>query len=157
MNWETVARFALTGNSNSESLAILLVRVLLGAFFAISGGYKLFVPSRRRLMHDTLVETGVPLPQIMTFFVSAVEFAGGLLLIAGFMSSLASFMLLVDMLVAILTTKLSSIPKNLSMLDWLENFLYLPEALYVLFFVWLICSGPGKFSLDHCIAMRLLQ
>jgi putative oxidoreductase len=157
MNWENVARFVLTGSSDSESFAILLVRVLLGAFFAISGGYKLFVPSRRRLMHDTLVKTGVPLPQFMTFFVSAVEFAGGLLLIAGLMSSLACFMLLVDMLVAILTAKLSSIPKKLSMLDWLDDFLYLPEVLYVLFFVWLICSGPGRFSVDHSIAMRLLE
>jgi putative oxidoreductase len=93
----------------------------------------------------------------MTFFVSGVEFVGGLLLIVGVLSSIASFMLLVDMLVAILTTKLSSIPKKLSILDWLDNFLYLPEVLYVLSFVWLICSGPGRFSVDHCIAMRLLQ
>jgi putative oxidoreductase len=157
MNWESIARFVLTGSSDGESFAILLVRVSLGAFFAISGGYKLFVPSRRRLMYDTLVDTGVPLPQIMTFFVSGVEFVGGLLLIVGVLSSIASFMLLVDMLVAILTTKLSSIPKKLSMLDWLDNFLYLPEVLYVVFFVWLICSGPGRFSVDHCIAMRLLQ
>ena len=57
--------------------------------------------------------------------------------------------LLVDMLVAILTTKLSAMPKGLSPLDWLDDFLYLPEVLYALLFILLICSGPGKFSVDY--------
>jgi hypothetical protein len=30
------------------------------------------------------------------------------------------------------------------------------EVLYVLFFVWLICSGPGKFSLDRLMATRFV-
>ena len=53
--------------------------------------------------------------------------------------------LFVDMLVAILTTTLSAMPKGLSPLNWLDDFLFLPEVLYVLFFIWLICSGPGRF------------
>jgi len=32
----------------------------------------------------------------------------------------------------------------------------LPEVLYVLFFVWLICSGPGTFSVDHWLASKVL-
>jgi putative oxidoreductase len=40
--------------------------------------------------------------------------------------------------------------------SWLDDFLYLPEVLYVLFFIWLICSGPGKFSLDYWLAGKLL-
>jgi putative oxidoreductase len=79
------------------------------------------------------------------------------MLLAGFLSSLACLALLGDMLVAILTTKLSALPKGVSPLNWLDNFLYLPEALYVLFFVWLICSGPGRFSVDRWIATRLRQ
>jgi putative oxidoreductase len=70
----------------------------------------------------------------------------------GFLSTLACVALLVDMLVAILTTKLSTIPKGLSPLIWLDDFLYLPEVLYVLFFIWLIFSGPGKFSVDYWLA-----
>jgi len=27
----------------------------------------------------------------------------------------------------------------------------------VLFFVWLICSGPGRFSVDYWLAGRLLK
>jgi putative oxidoreductase len=59
------------------------------------------------------------------------------------------------MLVAILTTKLSAMPKGLSPPDWLDNFLYLPEVLYVLSFIWLICSGPGKVSVDYWLAGKL--
>jgi putative oxidoreductase len=65
--------------------------------------------------------------------------------------------LLVNMLVAILTTKLSAMPKGLSPLNWLDDFLYLPEVLYVLFFIWLICSGPGKFSVDYWLVGKLLR
>ena len=93
----------------------------------------------------------------MTYFVSSVEFVGGSLVTVGLFSSLASVVLLVDMLVAILTTKLSAMPKGLSPLNWLDDFLYLPEVLYVLFFTWLICSGPGTFSVDYWLAGKLLR
>jgi putative oxidoreductase len=65
--------------------------------------------------------------------------------------------LLLDMLVAILTTKLFAMPKGLSTLNWLDHFLYLPEVLYALFFIWLLCSGPGKFSVDYWLAGKLLR
>jgi putative oxidoreductase len=59
------------------------------------------------------------------------------------------------MLVAILTTRLSAMPKGLSPLNWLDDFLYFPEVLYVLFFVLLICFGPGEFSADYWLAGKL--
>jgi putative oxidoreductase len=152
MDWERWIRFALLGSSDLQQYAILLVRVSLGVFFAISGGNKLFVASRRQAMYETLVQAKVPFPHLMTNFVSSVELLGGCLLVVGLLSSLASLALLADMLVAILTTKLAAMPKGFSPLNWLDNFLYLPEVLYVLFFIWLICSGPGKFSLDYWLA-----
>ena len=75
----------------------------------------------------------------------------------GFLSSAACVALLIDMTVAILTNALSTLPKGLSPLSWLDDFLYLPEVLYVLFFIWLICSGPGKFSIDSWLAGMLLR
>ena len=36
----------------------------------------------------------------------------------------------------------------------LDDFLYLPEVLYVIILVWLIFSGPGRYSLDGLIARR---
>jgi putative oxidoreductase len=156
MDWKRLIQFALQGSSDLEPYAILLVRVSLGLFFAISGANKLFVAGSRQTMYETLVAAKVPFPRETAYFVSGVEFIGGSLLIAGFLSSLAGVTLLVDMLVAILTTKLSAMPKKLSPLNWLDDFLYLPEVLYVLFFIWLICSGPGKFSVDYWLAGKLL-
>ena len=59
------------------------------------------------------------------------------------------------MTVAVLTNALSTLPKGLSLLNWLDDFLYLPEVLYVFFFIWLICYGPGRFSVDYWLAGKL--
>ena len=155
MDWKRLVQFALLGSGDLEQYAILLVRVSIGLFFAISGANKLFVAGGMKLIYETLVKAKVPFPRQTAYFVSGVEFVGGSLLIVGFISSLACVALLVDMLVAILTSKLSAMPKGLSPLNWLDDFLYLPEALYVLFFIWLICFGPGKFSVDYWLAGKL--
>ncbi len=155
MDWKRLVQFALLGSSDLEQYAILLVRVSIGLFLAISGANKLFVASRTQTMYETLVKAKVPFPRQTAYFVSGVEFVGGSLLSVAFLSSLACVALLVDMLVAILTTKLSAMPKGLSLRNWLDDFLYLPEVLYVLFFIWLICSGPGKFSVDYSLAGKL--
>jgi len=155
VDWKRLVEFALQGSGDLEQYAILLVRVSLGLFFAISGANKLFVAGRTQTMYETLIEAKIPFPHLMTYFVSGVEFVGGLLLTVGFLSSLACVALFVDMLVAILTTTLSAMPKGLSPLNWLDDFLYLPEVLYLLFFIWLICSGPGNFSLDCWLAGKL--
>jgi putative oxidoreductase len=147
----------LLGSSDLEQYAMLLVRVSLGLFFAISGANKLFVAARTQAMYETLVKATVPFPRLMTYFVSGVELVGGCMVVVGFLSSLACAALLVDMLVAILTTALPAMRKGLSPFNWLDDFLYLPEVLYVLFFIWLICSGPGRFSVDYWLAATLLR
>ena len=58
------------------------------------------------------------------------------------------------MIVAIVTTSIHSIKASTS-LAWLDDFLYLPEVLYVLILVWLIFSGPGRFSVDGLVASRI--
>ena len=157
MDWKRFVQCALLGRSDLQQYAILLVRVSLGLFFAISGATKLFVAGRTQTMYETLLEAKVPFPHLMTYFVSSVEFLAGSLLTVGFLSSPASAALLIDMIVATLTEALSTLPKGLSPLSWLDDFLYLPEVLYVLFFVWLIGSGPGKFSVDYWLAGKLLR
>jgi len=149
---EGLLQFALLGSSDLAQYAILLVRVSLGLFFAISGANKLFVAGGTKPVCETLVKAKVPFPHQMAYFVSGVEFVGGSLLALGFLSSPACVALLVDMIVATLTQALSTMPRGLSPLNWLDDFLYLPEVLYVLFFIWLICSGPGKFSVDYWLA-----
>ena len=157
MDWKRLVQFALLGSSDWEQYAILLVRVSLGLFFAISGANKLFVADGTKPVYETLVKAKVPFPHQMAYFVSGVEFVAGSLVTVGFLSSPACVALLIDMIVATLTAALSTLPKGLSPLNWLDDFLYLPEVLYVIFFIWLVCSGPGKFSVDYCIAGKLLK
>jgi putative oxidoreductase len=156
MEWKRLIQYALLGSNDLEQYAILLIRVSLGLFFAISGGNKLFGGGKKTI-YETLVKAKIPFPHQMAYFVSGVEFVGGSLLTVGLLSSPACVALLIDMVVAIITTMLSTIPKGLSPLNWLDDFLYLPEVLYVLFFIWLICSGPGKFSVDYWVACKLLR
>ncbi len=157
MDWKRVVQFALLGSSDLEQYAILLVRVSIGLFFAISGANKLFVAGGTKLVYDTLVQAKIPFPHFTAYFVSAVEFFCGSLLVVGLFSSLGSLALLIDMIVATLTTAVSTLPKGLSPLNWLDDVLYLPEVLYVLFFIWLIYSGPGKFSVDYWLAGKFLR
>ena len=157
MDWKHLVQFALLGSSDLEQYAILLVRVSIGLFFAISGGNKLFVAGGTKPVYDTLVQAKVPFPRQTAYFVAGVEFLCGSLMVVGFLSSPACAALLIDMTVAILTSALATLPKRLSPLSWLDDFLYLPEVLYVLFFIWLICSGPGKFSIDYWLAGKLLR
>ena len=157
VDWKRLVEFTLQGNSNLEQYAILLVRVSIGLFFAISGGNKLFSAGGTKQVYDTLVKAKVPFPRQTAYFVASVEFICGSLLAVGLLSSPAGVALLIDMIVATLTSAVSTLPKGLSPLNWLDDFLYLPEVLYVLFFIWLICSGPGKFSVDYWLAGKLLR
>ena len=156
MDWKRLVQFALRGNSDFEQYAILLIRVSIGLFFAISGANKLFVPGGTKPVYETLVQAKVPFPSQTAYFVAGVEFVCGSLVAVGFLSSPASLALLIDMTVATLTSALSTLPKGLSPLNWLDDFLYLPEVLYVLFFIWLICAGPGQFSVDSWLARKFL-
>jgi putative oxidoreductase len=157
MDWKQLIQFALLGSSDLEQYAILLVRVSIGLFFAISGANKLFVAGGTKPVYDTLVAAKVPFPRQTAYFVASVEFVCGSLLTVGFLSSPACVALMIDMIVATLTNALSTLPKGLSPLNWLDDVLYLPEVLYVLFFIWLISSGPGKFSADYWLAGKLLR
>ena len=85
----------------------------------------------------------------MTYFVSSVEFISGCLLVIGLLSSSCCVALIIQMIFAITTVQLGTIPKGLSFLGWLDDFLYLPETMYIIILIWLICSGPGRLSIDR--------
>jgi putative oxidoreductase len=105
-------------------------------------------------MYETIVGAKILFPHVMTYFVSSVEFVCGSLLIIGLLSTLCCVAFIIDMIVAITTVQLATITKALSFIDWLDDFLYLPEVMYIIIFLWLICSGPGKLSIDHWLAIR---
>ena len=151
MKANSLMRFILSGNRSLEEFAVLLARISLGVFFAISGGNKLFIASHYKLMYETIVGAGIPFPHVMTYFVSSVEFVCGCLLIIGLLSTLCCVAFIIDMIVAITAVQLATIPKALSFIDWLDDFLYLPEVMYIIIFLWLI-SSPGRLSVDRWIA-----
>ena len=101
-------------------------------------------------MCQTLIAAHVPFPEFNAVFVSTVEFASGLLLIAGALTPLGCVMLSGVMIVAIATTAIRSIEAT-SLLGWVSEFLYLPEVLCLVILVWLLFSGPGSFGVDQLI------
>jgi putative oxidoreductase len=128
-------------------------RVLIGIFFCISGGTKLFVPAQFRVLGQTMVQSHIPFPHANALFVSMIEFACGAGLAIGLITPLCAATLAGDMIVAIATNRIHSIQAS-GVLAWLDDFLYLPEVLYTLILVWLIFSGPGRYSVDGLIARR---
>ena len=137
----------------AEWIPVTAARVLTGVFFCISGGTKLFVPSKFSEMQQTMIQSHIPFPYATALFVSVVEFACGGGLVIGLLTPLCAVMLMGDMIVAILTNRIGSIHSS-GLLAWLDDFLYLPEVLYVLILFWLLFSGPGAFSVDGLMARR---
>ena len=150
MSW---VRTFLTELHALEWIGILVARLAVGLLFFLSGRGKLFVPERREQMRETLVAARVPFPEFNTLLVSTVEFVFGLFLILGALTPITCAMLGCLMIVAIATTAIRSI-KTSSLLNWLSEFLYLPEVLYLVILFWLFLSGPGWFSADYLILRR---
>jgi putative oxidoreductase len=134
----------------AEWMPMTAARVLVGVFFCVSGGTKLFVPAKFSVMEHTLAQSHIPFPHANAIFVSLVEFASGAGLVIGLLTPLCAVVLVADMIVAIATDRIHSIQAT-GALAWLDDFLYLPEVLYVMILVWLIFSGPGRYSLDGLI------
>jgi putative oxidoreductase len=150
----SLVRTFLTELHAWEWIGILIARLAVGLLFFLSGRGKLFVPERREQIRETLVAAHVPFPEFNTLFVSMIEFVFGLLLILGAITPLACVMLSSIMIVAIGTTAIRNI-KATSSLGWLSEFLYLPEAFYLVILLWLFLSGPGWFSIDHLILSQI--
>jgi putative oxidoreductase len=142
------ARILVNELHSLEWIGILVARVAVGTLFFLSGRAKLFVRERREQMRQTLIEAHVPFPNFNAVFVSTVECVCGLLLVLGALTPLASALLAVVMILAILTTAIRNIEAT-SPAEWLAAFLYLPEVLYLVILIWLFFSGPGWVSVDH--------
>src|SRR5690242_3546472 len=81
----------------------LLIRLMVGAVFFSEGVQKFLFPAK--LGVGRFAKIGIPLPEFFGPFVGSVEIVFGLALICGFLTRLACLPLLMDITVAILTTK----------------------------------------------------
>ena len=100
-------------------------------------------------------ELGIPLPEANAFFVSRLEFWGGLLLVVGLGTRLVAALLSSTMVVALATADRESFLGALrgageSGLTDVVPFVYL------MFLLWLVVFGPGWLSLDSLV-VRLLE
>jgi putative oxidoreductase len=119
----------------------LLMRLIVGYTFMLTGWGKL---TNLAQVTENFVGWGIPFPNILTPFVSGVEFFGGVMLILGLFTRIPAAMLAVVMVVAIKSAKWGDI-------DSLETLLGFEEATYFAAFVWLAIAGPGNASLDRLL------
>src|SRR4051812_7247926 len=69
------------------------LRIATGSFFALSGYNKLFNAERHATIATTMREDKIPAPKVMSWFVPANEFACGVALTVGLMTSAAAAVL----------------------------------------------------------------
>ena len=119
----------------------LAVRIVVGWVFLWSGWEKLHALPR---MIQNFREWGIPAPELLTPLASGIEFAGGLLLLVGLFTRLASIPMMIVMLVAIASAKWGDV-------DSLETLLGFEEVSYFVMFGYLAVAGPGPLSLDHLV------
>ena len=124
--------------SNLQPICLLLLRLQMGVLFANAGWNKFQGLERTIGFFQSL---HLPAPSILVPVVAAVEFVGGLLLLAGLLNRLASFALIVIMVVAALTAHMSEFTDFVSSLTQ-DNVVYI-SMLFALF-----CFGAGKASVD---------
>jgi putative oxidoreductase len=83
-------------------LAPLFARFAMGWVFLWSGWGKL---NNLPIVIENFIGWGIPFPTILTPFVSAVEFVGGILLLLGLFTRIAAVPLAIVMIVAIISAK----------------------------------------------------
>lgn len=132
----------------TEWFPLLIVRIFLGVFFILSGFFKMFDPKQHAHLLSTLQEANFFFPEFNAYLIPFLALICGILIFVGFLTTLASFLLFVIMIIALATERAASVAHYGGIMT-LENFLYLPEVLYGLMFLWLFFAGPGKVSLDY--------
>jgi putative oxidoreductase len=138
-----------------QSQGIAILRVALGAIFVAHGAQKLLAYGLAGTA-GAFAQMGIPFPEVSAALVITTELLGGLALILGLFTRLASLPLAVDMLVAALVVHL---PAGFFLPQGMEFTLLLLAGT-----VALVLTGPGAFALDGVLAsspetsvLRLLE
>ncbi len=139
--FEKYYRLLIRVSSGLQSPFLLAVRLYWGWQFVQTGWGKLTDIGK---VVQFFTDLGIPAPALNAYFVSALEFGGGMLLILGLGSRLIALPLAVDMIVAYITADreaLLSIFSNPDKFTAAAPYTFLAASLIVLIF------GPGRFSL----------
>jgi uncharacterized membrane protein YphA (DoxX/SURF4 family) len=129
--------------------AVLLIRILVGWVFLSEGIQKFLFPNSLGI--ERFVKIGIPSPQVMAPFVGAVEIACGILVLIGLITRLATVPLLIDIAVAIYSTKIVAFARNGF---WGTLHEARTDLSMLLGLIFLLLVGGGSWSLDTLWAGR---
>jgi putative oxidoreductase len=129
--------------TNRTAKAILLIRVLVGWVFLSEGIQKFLFPEA--LGVGRFVKIGIPRPLVMAPFVGVVEIVCGTLLLIGLLTRLAPIPLLIDICVALYSTKIVTLAKNGI---WSTLHEARTDVSMLLGLVFLLLVGGGSLALD---------
>ncbi len=129
--------------SSDAPPAAILVRILAGGVFLSEGIQKFLFPAQ--LGVGRFVKIGIPAPEVMAPFVGVIEIVCGSMVLLGLLTRLAAIPLIIDMLVAIATTK---IPMLLERGFWAMAHEARTDFCMLLGSIFLLTAGAGPWSLD---------
>ena len=133
--------------ASNAPAAVLLVRGLVGAVCLSEGIQKFLFPDT--LGVGRFLKIGIPWPSVMAPCVGVVEIVCGLLVTVGLLTRGAAALLVIDMLVAIATTK---VPILLKSGFWAMAHEARTDWSMLLGSAFLIAVGAGRLSLDARVA-----
>jgi uncharacterized membrane protein YphA (DoxX/SURF4 family) len=135
--------------TTNAPLATVLVRLIVGAVFLSEGIQKFLFPAA--LGAGRFAKIGIPWPELSAPFVGVFEIGCGLLVLVGLATRLAAIPLIINMLVAIATTK---IPMFLKSGFWSTAHEARADWSMLLGTIFLLIVGGGAWSLDARLARR---
>jgi putative oxidoreductase len=129
--------------------AILLIRILVGWVFLSEGIQKFVFPEA--LGVGRFIKIGIPWPQFMAPFVGVVEILCGTLLLLGLLTGLATIPLLIDICVALYSTKIVTLAKNGF---WSTLHEARTDVSMLLGLLFLLIVGGGSLAIDNVLYDR---
>jgi len=136
----------LVGTTNSlQSVFLLAVRLYWGWQFAQAGWGKLH---RMPDVIQFFASLGIPAPAANAWFVTLLEFIGGILLAVGLGSRLLALLSVGDMIVAYVT---ADRPAFLGFFTHPDKFAAAAPFVFLVAWLIILIIGPGKISLDYLL------
>jgi uncharacterized membrane protein YphA (DoxX/SURF4 family) len=143
---------------DSAPRSAILIRLMAGGVFLWEGILK-FVYVNQGVGRFT--KLGIPVPEVMAPFVAVLEIVGGILLISGTLTRLIAVPFVIEMIVAMLSTKISlyhgtsplPLPPSPPQIGWWAVLHEIrSEYAQIMSSLFLFAAGPGPWSVDAFLA-----